>query len=183
MEQQQQDAGDGGWVVLDNGRRVRRTQMDAYEALKETGALSRLQWETYHGLYRLGPLTRNELDTTLAPGKANPPFSRRLAELERFGVIHRALERPCRVTQRVCDAWDITDRKVLLPDPRPERRPDAKVLQAQLALTVAALRRYMQGDPCRCQPRTLFSEGVVCRLCQAVAALKDNAPHRGGGDE
>lgn len=65
------------------------TQSAAYAAIRASGALGRYQWETYDFITRHPGTTRNEIDHALAPGLPNPPFSRRLSELERAGVIHR----------------------------------------------------------------------------------------------
>ena len=68
---------------------VPATQLAAWEAIRDSGDLGRYQWETYDFIARNPGTTRNEIDHALAPGRPNPPYSRRLSELERAGVIHR----------------------------------------------------------------------------------------------
>lgn len=65
------------------------TQLAAWDAIRASGDLGRYQWETYDYITRHPGVTRNAIDHALAPGQPNPPFSRRLVELERAGVIHR----------------------------------------------------------------------------------------------
>lgn len=69
------------------------TQVNAWNAIRSSGALGRYQWMVYDYLSRHPGVTRNEIDHALAPGLPNPPFSRRLVELERAGVICRLGEK------------------------------------------------------------------------------------------
>ncbi len=98
----------------------RRTSLEAYRQILETGVLGKAAWKVYDALFQSASgLTRNELDRTLAPGKPNAIYSRRLTELERRGVVWRNGTRECAVTGKVCDVWDVTD---VLPT-RPVRPP------------------------------------------------------------
>lgn len=88
----------------------RQASAAAYAYLIESGRLSRARAEVYAHVYNRGPQTRNELDAALAPGQPNPTSSRRLADLERMGLMYRVRVRPCKITGRNSDEWDVTDR-------------------------------------------------------------------------
>lgn len=91
------------------------TQSTAYQTLVQDGRLKGLQREVYHYLL-LGsatPVTRNELDAALGNGAPNAGYSRRLAEMERRGLVRRAAVRECRITQRPCETWEA------IPDANP----------------------------------------------------------------
>lgn len=127
------------------------TSVAAYQAIESSGMLSRAKWEVYKKLYESGPMTRNELDTALAPvGKVNPTFSRRLVELERLGVAQRVGTRKCSKTGFDCDAWDVTDR-IPATGKVPSRVTYKSVVQALLKL-----------GP--------FTPTGGCRLCGVFAA-------------
>ncbi len=68
---------------------IPETQSRAWNAIRASGALGRVQMDVYTLICERPGITRNKIDATLAPGKANPPHSRRLAELEAMGLIFR----------------------------------------------------------------------------------------------
>ena len=78
------------------------------------GLLQQRQLETYEVLFRFGPLTRNEIDEKgceeygVKGVRANPPWSRRLADMERMGVVRRVGQRPDPTTNFLADLWDVT---------------------------------------------------------------------------
>lgn len=88
---------------------MRRTSIEAYRIIRDSGLLSAARWKVYDFLYCKGPITRNELDYHLAEGRPNPAYSRRLAEMERAGVLARVGERPCTITGFTAELWDVTD--------------------------------------------------------------------------
>lgn len=81
------------------------TQASAYRAIIESGELSRLQRAVYEWLYQHPFSTRDELDSALGDGKPNCGASRRLAEMERGGVVERGPSRCCRITGRMKETW------------------------------------------------------------------------------
>lgn len=96
------------------------TQLAAYEAIKSSGALGRMQWVVYDYLctHMLGA-TRDEIDRDLAPGLPNPGYSRRLVELEGKGVAIRMGTKLCEVTHREKDRWYATSAtSAVTPPPR-----------------------------------------------------------------
>jgi hypothetical protein len=98
----------------------RQTSREAFERLRDSGALSSLRWAVYEALFHRGPMTRNELDAQLRSENAiNASYSRRLTELERMGLIKRVSIRACRFTGRNCETWDVTDCPVPLPIDKP----------------------------------------------------------------
>lgn len=110
---------------------IRRTSAEAYRIIQESGLLSTSRWAVYSHLFRQGPLTRNEIDRNLAQGRPNPTYSRRLAEMERIGVLARVGERVCSVTGFRAEMWDVTDG---LPQKLERRRgPSRAVVQRLVA--------------------------------------------------
>lgn len=94
---------------------MRQTSIDVYNQIKNEGLLSKLRWVVYDAVYEHGPMTAQETWHLLRDAAARRGEARingitpRFSELERFGVIRRIRERPCRVTGRNCDEWDVTD--------------------------------------------------------------------------
>ena len=96
----------------------------AYRQIEAEGLLSRMRLVAYQALFNHGPFTRSELDDHCkGPGEVNPSYHKRLTELERLGVAVRVRVRPCRITGRECDEWDVTES---LPVEPPE--PDSETL-------------------------------------------------------
>lgn len=92
-----------------------QTQLVAYEQLVQDGRIAGLQRDVYFHLLVVpdAPLTRNELDAALGNGAPNAGYSRRLAEMERRGLVRRTTARECRITGRVCETWEA------IPDAKP----------------------------------------------------------------
>lgn len=110
---------------------MRATSSEAYRIILESGLLSASRMAVYSHLYHEGALTRNEIDRNLAEGRPNPTYSRRLAEMERMGVLARVGVRVCAVTGFRADTWDVTDR---LPQPLAKRRgPTRAMVQSVVA--------------------------------------------------
>ena len=92
---------------------ISETQLQGYEHIR--ARLGRVQWEAWAALRLNGSLTRNELDQFNASHlyrgakTANPPWSRRLVELERMGVAHRPTTKICTWSGQECDAWEALD--------------------------------------------------------------------------
>lgn len=64
-------------------------------------------------------MTRSELDRMLKGlNEVLPSYHKRLCELERMGAVERLGTRPCSVTGRECDEWDVTDRLPTKIEPR-----------------------------------------------------------------
>jgi hypothetical protein len=90
----------------------RKTSIEAFTACREMGVLNGMQWRAYEYLYHQGPMTGSELDQALMPeGRARGHYHKRLSELEKLGVAQRVGTRPCKVTGRNADLWDVTDAK------------------------------------------------------------------------
>lgn len=102
--------------------------------------LSVRRWEVYSHLFQHGPLTRNELDRDLAHGRPNPAYSRRLAEMERMGVLARVGVRVCLVSGFNAELWDVTDQ---LPTKLPVR--PATIRRAQVKLLLEDVRAEIEG--------------------------------------
>jgi hypothetical protein len=97
---------------------MRRTSIEAYMAIKESGQLSKCRLEAYEVLFHHGPLTATEV--TVRHGVSNG--WKRLSELKRFGVILETGVRPCSVTGHNATLWDVTDSSQLDLGLRPAKK-------------------------------------------------------------
>lgn len=88
---------------------VRRTSVDAYNAIKQNGLLSERRWQTYDVLYKFGPATAMELRKYFPKGHVDSQIRARLNELRELGVAYEVKERPCGVTGHVVIEWDVSD--------------------------------------------------------------------------
>lgn len=110
--------------------RTRQTSVDAYNTLRDSGALSRMRWMVYDIVFQFGPLTQRELyeRSRTWPGFSGAVGSatRRLLELRDRGLVEVVGERLCRYTQVNCEEWDVTALSNPLPVPdRPETEIEA----------------------------------------------------------
>lgn len=117
---------------------IRQTSLDAYRTICDRDLLSTARLAVYRHLFDHGPLTRNELDHGLAAGRPNPTYSRRLAEMERIGVLQRAGTRICSITGFRSELWDVTDGL-------PQKQPKAKVGRRRLETLLAEIRGEMES--------------------------------------
>lgn len=99
---------------------VRRTSIEAYNEIKESGLLSKRRWQAYEILFHHGPLTANQLVRLAAekfPALKNTwTFNKRLSELRRAGIVDEIAEVPCPLTGRTAILWDCNDRLPLKMD-------------------------------------------------------------------
>jgi hypothetical protein len=82
--------------------------------IKDGGLLQLAGLFVYETLFRVGPATAGEITAELLQDPANqhivnPSYHKRLPELERRGVVRRIGKRTCKVTEKVCDLWDVTE--------------------------------------------------------------------------
>jgi len=106
-----------------------KAHIEAFNAARHI--LSPVEFKVYERLFRVGPMTRNEIN--LCDGEYRP-LDRRLSLLERRGAVAVIGERICSKTGRKCAVYDVTSEK---PGPAersrnvPER-PSAAVLRGAL---------------------------------------------------
>lgn len=82
---------------------VRRTSVEAYNDIQKSGLLGERQKHAYGVLYRLGPMTGNELSNAMGmPGQW-----KRCSELKKRGVVEEVGEKVCCITGRQAIAWDV----------------------------------------------------------------------------
>ena len=120
---------------------TRSTSIEAFNAIRDGGLLSKMRWETYAALYRIRPATAGEISeeltrggTPAGGGRAGPGnVSARLVELQELGVVQEVGQRTCRVTGRDVILWTTTDQ---LPSGKIERngpvRPKPEIFKAAL---------------------------------------------------
>ena len=102
---------------------VRETSREAYNALKNSGALSRLRWETYEYLFKFGPATQHDITQYYVDrtGKICN-HQQRFKELEVMGLI-----RPLGTIREEGSSrtlWDVTSRSKPLPLPQKATRKE-----------------------------------------------------------
>lgn len=127
---------------------MRQTSIAVFHEIQESGALSRMRWLTYECLYAHGPLTGSEVDERLkglTGGRDN--YHKRLSELERLGVAIRGQTRPCRITGRECEEWDVTDQlpKPVTVVPKPSTADLVQALKEMRAAYVAHPRKFSES--------------------------------------
>jgi hypothetical protein len=88
---------------------VRRTSIESFNALRESGTLGRLQKLTFDTILTFGALTGRELDQY----SGQSCLWKRLSELEARGIVKVVGERQCKVTGRVVSVWDIPGRDLM----------------------------------------------------------------------
>lgn len=110
---------------------------EAYERIRSEGLLGQRQLEAYHTLFHCGPLGRNELDRLAgdvfhSEAHSNPPWSRRLTELEKMGVARRVRVAACPQTGFDGELWDVTSqlpKKLDLKDTKPPKKKLAEAIE------------------------------------------------------
>lgn len=135
---------------------MRRTSIDAYHAVMESGLLGERQKQAYDVLYKHGPLTGNELSKIMnLPGQW-----KRCSELKKRDLTIEVGERECRVTGRICIIWDVTD--------NPPRKSDDTVRESsrqkieRLEAQVEALKKQLE-----------FPMSVIARQIAAGKKVSD----------
>jgi hypothetical protein len=83
---------------------IRETSVEAYEAIQESGVLSKRRWQAYNYLFHNGPLTGQELCRQTGVNG----LWKRLSELQEMGLAKECGERPCKVTGMTAILWDVT---------------------------------------------------------------------------
>jgi hypothetical protein len=100
---------------------MRETSVEAYQQVRASGYISKVQKEVYDCLYQNGPLTAQEV-WKLLRGDAGDNringITPRFSELERLGVVSPVGERNCTVTNRNCVIWDVTVNNPVKPIPK-----------------------------------------------------------------
>lgn len=91
---------------------MRQTSIDAYNAIKREGLLSRVRWAVYDFLYKKGPLTGAQIHAALSKGKSDSggTYTSRLSELRKINVVYEVRKTTCPLTGRRAILWDVTDR-------------------------------------------------------------------------
>ena len=94
---------------------MRETSLEAYEAIKSSGRLGKLQLIVYTTIAQQGPLTIAEVHAALGEGYYYNSINPRVTELHQMGLIHESETRKCTVRGSEAIAWAITDRTAPLP--------------------------------------------------------------------
>lgn len=134
---------------------TRRTSAEAYAAIMANGRISECRKKVYRYLFESGPKTRNEIDQALGDGRPNPPYSRRLVEMESMGMLARVGTRKS-PGGLACDLWDVTDQ---LPSSDPPKRSVQKTTKAR---AFEKLSKLLTG------PRALVFPDATLRAAQAI---------------
>jgi hypothetical protein len=135
---------------------IRRHSLEAYDRLLESGRIRGIRRDVLVYLHRHGPATRNELDAALAPGRPNPPHSRRIAELAAMDAIHVVGERDG------ADLWDVTEAESMAPAPK--KRSSRELVKAYLEL-----RDLLTG------PRATVLPDATIEQARSIIAAQESA--------
>lgn len=89
---------------------IRKTSIETYKAIKESGALSNKKMMVYEYLYNNGPLTGGELQVALGGSGVSESIRNRITELVRAGVVYEVKETICPITGRKVMLFDVTNK-------------------------------------------------------------------------
>ena len=96
----------------------RKTQIEAYLKVRDSGRLSKLKLLVYEIICYHGPMTGMEV-VKRAEYKGNSgAILTRITELERMGAIYAKGVRTCKITKQNATEWESTEK---LPVPLPKR--------------------------------------------------------------
>lgn len=90
---------------------MRRTSIETYRAIKESGILSQRRMEIYEVIFEYGPMTSAEVFMVLNKNnkaRAITSSRTRFTELRDMGAFYEAGERVCNITGRKAIVWDLT---------------------------------------------------------------------------
>lgn len=125
---------------------IRKTSIDTYNAIKEDGLLGRLQFAVYDVIFKHGPLTQNELHRYYFADTQPRNVQPRVSELVDFGVVVAVGERDCKITERRCIIWDVTENLPVKPKKKPSKDQIIANLKARVADLEAQLaNRFDKG--------------------------------------
>jgi len=111
---------------------VRKTSIDAYNKIVESGLVSKRRMEVYDVLFHKGPLTRSEIDAILQEREKGKPLpyrshiSSRLFELRGMNLVKEIGEKICKVTNMKVILWDVTDN---LPSKLEKKKSNKQIIK------------------------------------------------------
>lgn len=116
---------------------TRKTSIEAYKQIRDSGLLSERRFEVYDVVFRHGPLTANEAfkilyDNDMGAKNAASNSAARFSELRDVGVLYEVGERKCGVTGMKVIVWDVTDQLPKAPDKKPTRKEKKEELLAYI---------------------------------------------------
>ncbi len=125
---------------------TRKTSIDAYHEVLESGLVGRRQKQVYEILYRLGPLTANQtwelLSKELGGGFRFDSNTRaRFTELREIGIIEEIGTTIDPITKKTVILWDVTDQN---PVERPKKKSKDQIIK-ELKIENAELKRLLQN--------------------------------------
>lgn len=93
-------------------KNVRQTSIDTYRDLRVSGHLSERRYAVIMALYIVGPSTSGEIGHQMygekSTGSAYRNVHARMNELFKMGLVIEAGKRPCTITGRICETWQLT---------------------------------------------------------------------------
>jgi len=120
---------------------TRRTSIEAYERVKESGVLSRRRFQTYDILFKHGPLTGSEVSA--ACGIYG--LWKRCSELLAFGLVEVVGEKKCQFSGMTVSLWDVTDRAPVEMFKRVTSKQRIKALEQEVTALKLELEKYRSG--------------------------------------
>jgi len=92
---------------------VRKTSIDTYNIVKNSGLLSKLRLKVYLALYKNGPMGMLETFRYINPGESDghklQSYNPRFTELKQMGLIEECGERVCDITNQTVMLLQTTD--------------------------------------------------------------------------
>lgn len=109
---------------------MRDTSIEAFNTIRDSGVLTKMQFRAYEFLYNNGPLTGNEIDKK----SGSTSYHKRLSELEKNGVIATKVKRICSISGVEDHEWDVTS---FIPATRAKSDTPSRPKRDQIAAAVA----------------------------------------------
>jgi hypothetical protein len=88
---------------------TRQTSVDAYNSIRNSGALSKLRWKVYDFVFKNGPCTAKQVHLNLREeGQNDGCYTTRMSELRDSGLLFEVGTAKCEHTGREVTLWDVT---------------------------------------------------------------------------
>lgn len=108
---------------------MRRTSIDAYNKIKNTGLLSKRRFEVYDFIFNHGPATARQAWQAICPHLATGGITPRFSELKQLGVIIEVGKIVDEVSNQEVYLWDVTES---LPSDLPKKEKTIRVTKTGL---------------------------------------------------
>jgi len=115
---------------------MRQTSIDAFNAIKESGLLSKRRWQVYEYLYQHGPCSGTRVSRKVPGGW------KRLSELQERGLAKEVGQTRSKFTGHKVILWDVTGKTDARELPTRVSRADLLVLLGRVASKTHKARQW-----------------------------------------